>query len=35
LYEKYGFVADALVEEMNYPNQKYVLHPIGAEQKDR
>lgn len=27
LYEKYGFVADALIEEMNYPNQKYVLHP--------
>lgn len=35
LYEKYGFVADALVEEMDYPNQKYVLHPIGAERRDR
>lgn len=35
LYEKYGFVADALVEEMNYPNQKYVLHPTGAERRDR
>lgn len=35
LYEKYGFIADALVEEMNYPNQRYVLHPIGAERKDR
>ena len=35
LYENYGFIADALVEEMNYPNQKYVLHPIGAERKDR
>ena len=33
-YEKYGFVADALVEEMNYPNQKYILHPAGAERKD-
>lgn len=27
LYEKYGFVGDALVEEMGYPNQKYILHP--------
>lgn len=35
LYEKYGFVEDALVEEMDYPNQKYVLHPVGAERKDR
>lgn len=35
LYEKYGFIADALVEEMDYPNQKYVLHPIGSEGKDR
>lgn len=35
LYEKYGFVADALVEEMGYPNQKFVLHPVGAERKDR
>lgn len=35
LYEKYGFVADALIEEMDYPNQKYVLHPAGAERKDR
>lgn len=35
LYKKYGFVEDALVEEMNYPNQKYVLHPVGAERKDR
>jgi len=31
----HNFVADALVEEMNYPNQKYVHHPIGAERKDR
>ncbi len=29
LYEKYGFVEDALIEEMDYPNQKYVLHPAG------
>ena len=27
LYEKYGFIEDALVEEMGYPNQKYILHP--------
>ena len=35
LYEKYGFVPDALIMEMGYPNQKYVLHPEGAERKDR
>lgn len=35
LYEKYGFVEDALIEEMDYPNQKYVLHPVGSERKDR
>ncbi|MGM9653273.1 MAG: GNAT family N-acetyltransferase [Eubacteriales bacterium] len=35
LYEKYGFVEDALIEEMDYPNQKYVLHPVGAERKER
>ena len=29
LYEKYGFVEDVLMEEMGYPNQKYILHPIG------
>lgn len=29
LYEKYGFVEDVLIEEMGYPNQKYILHPIG------
>lgn len=31
LYEKYGFVEDALIEEMGYPSQKYILHPAGAE----
>ncbi|MCI9437785.1 MAG: GNAT family N-acetyltransferase [Lachnospiraceae bacterium] len=31
LYEKYGFVADELIEEFDYPNQKYILHPSGAE----
>ena len=31
LYEKYGFVADELVEEFDYPNQKFVFHPINAE----
>lgn len=35
LYEKYGFIEDALIEEMDYPNQKYVLHPVGAERKNR
>lgn len=29
LYEKYGFAEDELVEEMGYPNQKYILHPAG------
>ena len=33
LYEKYGFVADELIEEFDYPNQKFVLHPIGAGEK--
>ena len=35
LYEKYGFVADELIEEFDYPNQKYVLHPVGDERKQR
>ena len=35
LYEKYGFVADELTLEFDYPNQKYVLHPAGSERKDR
>ncbi len=35
LYEKYGFVADALIEKFDHPNQKYVLHPVGSERKDR
>ena len=35
LYEKYGFVPDALIMEMGYPNQMYVLHPEGAERKAR
>lgn len=34
-YEKFGFVEDALIEEMAYPSQKYVLHPAGSERKDR
>lgn len=29
LYEKYGFIADELTEEFNYPNQKYVLSPVS------
>ena len=35
LYEKYGFVPEALIEEMDYPNQRYVLYPEGAEKKER
>lgn len=35
LYEKYGFVPEALIMEMGYPNQKYVLFPEGSERKDR
>lgn len=35
LYEKYGFIADELIEEFGYPNQKYVLHPAGAERRER
>lgn len=34
-YEKYGFVEGALMEEMNYPSQEYVLYPQGSEHKDR
>lgn len=34
-YEKYGFIADVLIEEMDYPNQRYVLHPAGAERGER
>ena len=33
LYEKFGFVADELIEEFDYPNQKFVLFPAGAERK--
>ena len=35
LYEKFGFVADELIEEFDYPNQKFVLFPVGAERKAR
>ena len=35
LYEKYGFIEDALVETMGYPNQKYILHPAGSERCER
>ena len=34
-YEKFGFIEDALIEEMDYPNQKYVLHPMDSERKAR
>ena len=29
LYEKYGFVAGALMEAMGYPTQEYGLYPAG------
>lgn len=35
LYRKYGFLEDALVEELGYPNQLFVLHPTGAERYGR
>lgn len=35
LYEKFGFVADELIEEFDYPNQKFILFPAGAERKAR
>lgn len=35
LYEKYGFIEGALVEELGYPNQEYILHPAGAEHGER
>lgn len=34
-YEKFGFIEDALTEEMDYPNQKYVLHPLNSERQLR
>lgn len=30
LYEKFGFVADELIEEFGYPNQKFILFPING-----
>ena len=35
LYEKFGFIADALIEEMGYPSQKYILYPVGSERRER
>ena len=35
LYEKYGFIEDALVEALGYPNQEYILHPAGSERCER
>lgn len=35
LYEKYGFIEEALIEAMGYPNQKYVLYPEGSEKGER
>ena len=34
-YEKFGFIADVLIEEMGYPSQRYILHPAGSEQRER
>lgn len=34
-YEKFGFIADALIEEMGYPSQKYILYPVGSERRNR
>lgn len=31
-YEKFGFTEGELTMEMNYPNQKYILHPIYRKQ---
>ena len=33
LYEKYGFVPEELVMEMNYPNQRYILSPDVSKRK--
>ena len=27
LYKKFGFIEDELIEEFEYPNQKFILHP--------
>ena len=27
LYQKFGFIPDALIEEFGYPNQRFILHP--------
>lgn len=35
LYEKYGFIEEALIEELGYPNQRYVLYPAGSEKGER
>ncbi len=35
LYEKYGFSEGALVEEMGYPNQEYILYPADFECGER
>lgn len=32
LYEKFGFVEDALIEEFGYPNQLYILRPVGSKE---
>ncbi len=35
LYEKYGFIEEALIEDLGYPNQRYVLYPAGSERGKR
>lgn len=27
LYKKFGFEEDELIEELGYPNQRFILHP--------
>lgn len=34
-YRKYGFEEDALIEEMGYPSQRYILYPAGSEKGER
>lgn len=35
LYEKYGFVPEALIREFGYPNQRLIRYPQGAEKGER
>ena len=35
LYEKYGFIEDALIEELDYPNQKFFILRAQNKRTDR